>query len=87
MSAKKILDGDWSVYDDHKKRGGSDHRDFACTEKWEVDYLVEKIRKQHPEVGTDTIREAIKACCKQIGSPHPRPAFVECVMKRLGLHQ
>lgn len=86
MSTYSVLNNEnWSDYDDRKKRGGSDARNFACTESWEVDYLVNKIHKQH-RTSKDQIRVAIKACCVEIGSPHPRPAFVECVMRRLGLH-
>jgi hypothetical protein len=85
MSTKKILDSDWSHYDDRKKRNGSDHNNFACTEKWEVDYLVEKIREHHPHVPEADIRSAITVCCKEVPAPHLRKAFVTCVMKRLGL--
>jgi hypothetical protein len=85
MSIHAILNEDWSEYDDRKKRGGSDYRNFACSESWEVDYLVRKIHKQHPEVSTERIRTAIKGCCETINTPRPRPRFVECVLKRLGL--
>lgn len=85
MSLQSILNDDWSEYDDRKKRGGSDKRDFACTESWEVEYLIRKIQRHHPNIATDQIRIAIKACCNQVGAPHPRPAFISCVMKKLGL--
>lgn len=76
---------DWSDYDDRKRRGGSDRNNFACTESWEVDYLVRKISNQHPSVPADTIKAAIAACCSQLRAPHPRATFVECVLRRLGL--
>lgn len=85
MSKQLIFNEDWPEYDDRKKRGGSDHRNFACTEPWEVDYLVNKIHKRYPAISTERIRAAIKKCCAEIRAPHPRPAFVECVMKRLEL--
>lgn len=86
MSTHSVLhEEDWSDYDNRKIRGGSDRNDFACTESWEVDYLVKKIHNQHPDISTDQIRAAIKACCAQLRAPHPRAAFVTCVMKRLGL--
>jgi hypothetical protein len=85
MSTNSILDESWSDYDDRKKRGGSDHRNFACTESWEVDYLVDKIRKRHPHLTSEQIKAAISVCCKETKAPHPRPEFVRCVLKRLGL--
>lgn len=85
MSLHSVLNEDWSEYDDRKKRGGADHRNFACTEQWEADDLIRKIDKQHPNVSKEEIRNAITACCKQIGAPHPRVEFVACVMKRLDL--
>ena len=85
MSLQTILNEDWSEYDNRKKRGGSDHRNFACTETWEVDDLVTKIHKHHSTLSTSAIRDAIKACCNSIGSPHPREKFVKCVTDRLGI--
>lgn len=79
----RILSEDWSDYDDRKIRDGRDAKDFACTEEWEVNYLVKKISKVYPQFSESNIRSAIAACCRTIGSPHPRKAFVECVMKRL----
>lgn len=85
MSTQSVLNDNWSAYDDRKKRGGSDHNDFACTEPWEVNYLVEKIRKHHPGITENSVRTAIDTCCRQVGAPHPRAKFVSCVMQKLGL--
>ena len=68
------------AYDNRKIRGPLDTKDFACTESWEVDYLVSKIRKVY---GEGAIRNAITSCCKTVGAPHPRKAFLECVMQKL----
>lgn len=87
MSTHTVLNNEnWSDYDNRKQRNGSDQGLFACTESWEVDYLVNKIRNQHPNTAPDHIRSAIAFCCKEVPGPRPRPAFVECVMRRLGLH-
>jgi hypothetical protein len=86
MSTRRVLSEDWSEYDNRKVRGGSDHRKFSCSESWEVDYLVNKIHKLHPSVSKETIKAAITACCNTPGLSREREAFVECVMKRLGLH-
>jgi hypothetical protein len=84
MAIHEILLEDWSEYDNKKIRGGSDRNNFACTESWEVDYLIKKIYKHYPNYTHDQIREAITQCCTQVGSPHPRDTFVACVLKRLG---
>lgn len=85
MSTQRLLEGDWSEYDDRKKRGGSDSDNFSCTEEWEIDYLVRKIREQYPGLTETSIKNAISACCKQVPTPRPRKTFVTCVMKRLGI--
>jgi hypothetical protein len=83
MSIKKILEDDWSEYDNKKIRGRQDAKDFACTEPWEVEYLLKKIKKHHPELTETAIKLAIEACCRALPAPHPRQPFVECVAKRL----
>jgi hypothetical protein len=85
MSKRTILEDDWSEYDDRKKKKG-DANFFACTESWEVDYLVNKIKKHHPEISESRIREAISECCKTVTGNKPRKEFVECVMDRLDLN-
>lgn len=82
MSVHKVLNEEWSEYDDPKKKH-TDANFFACTEDWEVRYLVDKIKKHNPEFSHDQIRAAIADCCKTLKPPHPRKAFVECVMSRL----
>lgn len=83
MSTQAILNGDWSYYDNLKLKG-VDRRKFSCNEKWEVDYLVDKIHNSHPNVAKSTIKAAIETCCQTIES-RERDVFVGCVMKRLGL--
>lgn len=84
MSAKNLLEEDWSEYDNRKIRDNRDARFFACTEKWEVDYLKNKIKKKYPDL-EDKIMKAIELCCKDLRAPHPRKEFVECVSRRLGI--
>lgn len=85
MSSTKILNEDWTDYDNRKIRDNRDARYFACSEIWEVDYLKNKIKKHYPNLTDSSINDAIKNCCAIIGSPHPRKTFVECVAKRLGI--
>ena len=83
MSVFKILNENWDDYDNKKIMDRRDSAFFACTEEWEVNYLVDKIRKHFPSHSKETIRIAIKSCCNTISSPHPRPKFVECVVSKL----
>ena len=77
-----VLNEDWSDYDDRKKKSADAHF-FSCTESWERAYLVRKIRKVYPRYSEDVIGVAISACCREVGAPHSRKGFVECVMRRL----
>lgn len=79
---QKILNEDWSVYDDKKKKW-EDRFFFSCEESWEVDYLVAKIRKAYPLKSEASIRAAISSCCKEVPAPRPRDKFVRCVMSKL----
>lgn len=82
--SRAILTEDWSDYDNKKKKY-EDRFFFSCEEKWEVDYLVGKIHKKHPELSTERIREAIGECCKTVHGNKPRVKFVNCVTERLGV--
>jgi hypothetical protein len=84
MPAKHILNEDWSDYDQKKKKK-EDARYFSCEEDWETEYLIRKIKKVHPEISTEKIAAAIKACCNSVPAPRPRERFVLCVTTRLGL--
>lgn len=84
MSLQKILEN-WSDYDNKKKKH-LDAKDFACTEAWEVDYLVGRIREHYPRKTSQEIRNAIKSCCESQKPPRPREAFVKCVLGKLGLN-
>lgn len=81
MSVSKILEN-WEDYDDKKKKKG-DANFFACTEDWEVEYLLDKIQRVYPGLSRGDIKAAIASCCKQVGSPRPRREFVECVYSKL----
>jgi hypothetical protein len=77
-----ILNESWSDYDIKKKKW-EDRFFFSCEEIWEVNYLVEKLRKHFPFKTDTAIRTAITACCSEVSAPRPRDKFVECVTKRL----
>jgi hypothetical protein len=79
---QRVLNEDWSDYDDRKKRH-TDARYFSCEESWEREYLVRKVRKIYPQYSEIAINAAIAACCSEVPAPRPRVRFVECVMRRL----
>jgi hypothetical protein len=84
MSAQHILETDWTDYDNRKLRNNPDARFFACTEPWEREYLITKIKALYPTHSRQEIVDAIDQCCKTTPAPHPRQKLVECVMHRLG---
>jgi hypothetical protein len=83
MSLHAVLE-DWSDYDDRKKKSGDAHY-FACTEGWEVLYLVDKIHSTYGYVDRLAIREAVRHFCAISHGPHPRKLFVTSVLNRLGV--
>jgi hypothetical protein len=83
MSAKNVLTLDWSAYDNRKLNDGRDQSKFSCTELWEINFLVEAIRKTHPSYSMREIRNAISKCCGKPGVSRVREEFVEEVLKTL----
>lgn len=81
MSKELILE-DWSEYDNRKLKK-VDRLFFSCEEKWEVDYLIKKIKKVYPHLDVNDIAFSISACCKIVDAPRPREAFINCVITSL----
>jgi hypothetical protein len=81
----KVLNDDWSDYDNRKIRDRRDARYFAFTENWELDYLVRKYKKAHPYLTEATIKTAISECCVKTPVQRPREQFIQCVSERLGV--
>lgn len=80
----RVLNEDWSDYDNKKKKK-EDRSFFSCEESWEVNYLLNKLKKHYPDKTEAQIRSAITACCRTVPSPRPRTKFVTCVTGRLDL--
>ncbi len=79
-----ILNEDWKDYDDRKTKDSRDPKKFSCTEIWEVQFLIKKIKKVYPYLTEGSIRSAIISCCLKFGAPHPREDFINSVTKTLG---
>ena len=82
---QKILDSDWSEYDNKKKKSIDSHF-FACTEPWEVQYLIKKIKYFFPEYSEINISRAITSCCLNLITPNPRKEFIQCTIQRLKVY-
>jgi hypothetical protein len=81
--AHPILNEDWSDYDNRKIIERKDDSKFSCEERWEVEYLADKLKKHYPLKSHQTILQAISQCCIKARAPHPRERFVECVTSNL----
>jgi hypothetical protein len=77
-----ILNENWAEYDNRKLRDGRDRSKFSCDESWEVDYLINKLRKHYTYKTDSALRAAISDCCKLPGN-RTREVFIECITKRL----
>ena len=82
MQAHKVLAEDWTEYDNRKKRQG-DAAFFACSEPWEVEFLIIQLVKHYPGHTRAQFIAAIQACCALGPGNHPRKALVECVTAQL----
>ncbi len=75
----------WSDYDNLKLKMGKEPRQFICSENWEVEYLVKKIRNIYPFIKDESIKEAIMTACNQLSLPHLREDFVREVLSLMGI--
>ncbi len=74
----------WEDYDSLKENAGTAN-EFCYTEKWEVKYLREKIKRHYPNLHAKHIIDAIEFCGKEMPPPHYRQLFVASVLKQLGI--
>jgi len=75
-----ILLEDWNSYDHRKIKEEKDPSKFSCADRWEVEWLADKLKKHYPLKSPQVIMQAIQHCCAQVKAPHPREKFVECVV-------
>ena len=83
MSGIRILKENWQEYNERKIRDNHDPDVFSCKESWEVEFLAANIKRVYRHFSEDLIKNAIKACCKNVSEARPRKDFVNCVMMRL----
>jgi hypothetical protein len=75
-----VLLEEWTAYDNRKIKDEKDKSKFSCSERWEVEYLADKLKKYYPLKTRQSIMQAISHCCSKITAPHAREKFVECVI-------
>jgi hypothetical protein len=79
----KILNEDWSAYENYKIEVKKNHLKIHFNEAWEVGYLSTLISKHFPHKSGEEVLEAIYSCSKTMAHPAPRKKFIECVVKKL----
>ena len=79
-----VINENWEESDNKKKRW-EDRGFVSCEEQYERDHILRNFRKHFPSLTEASIKSAIEECCKTVPAPRPRPKFIECVGKRLGL--
>ena len=84
MSYALILQ-DWTDYDSKKKLARQNPNKFMCTQAWERIYLTHKIKQRYPQISNQQISTAIRQCCLDLKSPHPRESFVRFVCLKLDI--
>lgn len=81
--AHSILYEDWSDYDNRKIKESKNISKFSCEDRWEVEYLADKLKKHYPQKSHQLILEAISKCCHKAGTLYSREDFVECVTSNM----
>jgi hypothetical protein len=84
MSYALILQN-WVDYDTQKKLVRQNPKKFQCTQAWERIYLTKKIKQHYPHIPDKEIYTAIRRCCLDLKSPHPRESFVRFVCLKLDI--
>jgi hypothetical protein len=83
VMAHPVIDEDWSDYDDRKIKEQKNSSKFSCEDRWEIEYLADKLKKHYPQKSHKLILQAISNCCLKSGAPHTREVFIECVTSNL----
>lgn len=83
MLIENILNDDWTDYDDIKKRNNSDPRTFIPEQRWEANYLVNKIAKHCPDLDIDDIKAALFSYSKYATNARRREDAIKWILKRM----
>ncbi|MEO5644254.1 MAG: hypothetical protein ABIQ40_04755 [Bacteroidia bacterium] len=72
----------WQDYEGLKDP--EEHMFISYTEKWEIKYLLKKIKRHYHNLPAREILDAIEYCGRTIPLPHTRKEFMIAVMNELG---
>lgn len=78
---KNILLDDWSEYDNLKLRNNKEVYYVDFNNDWEVEYIIEKIKKFHPNTGNGQILDAITACYLKLSNSIQRKTCLEYIIQ------
>jgi hypothetical protein len=80
--SKFILDN-WEDYESDKIARGLDPTYFSCDERWECEYLKNKILEHYPGFSERVVAFAIYFTCSRTAVPQPRLTLIEQVTRLL----
>ncbi len=80
MKVKNILLDDWSEYDNRKLRNNKEVYFVDFNHEWEVEYIIEKIKKFDPYMSNGQILDAITACYLKLSNPINRKQCLEYII-------
>ena len=71
----------WKKIDD-KEIIHPDKPFVSCDEEYEISYIVNNLVKKL-KINSIFAKKAVKDCCKEVKSPHPREKFIDCLKKKI----
>ena len=80
---EKILNADWSRYENKKRGKGSNHMFFVGSNSWEVNFLIGLFRQQKVNLSIYQLIWIIKGSCQNELYPQPRTLVVSYIVYRI----
>ena len=72
----------WKDLDDKLARGGVDASKVACSEEWELDYVIDTIKEIY-DCDEFKAKAVADECCNEVQPPRPRQDFCKCVARKM----
>ena len=80
---EKILNADWSRYENKKRAKESDSMFFVGSNSWEVNFLIGLFRQQKVNLSIYQLIWIIKGSCQNERYPQPRSLVVSYIVYRI----
>lgn len=81
MKVKSMLLDDWSEYDNKKSRSNQDVFYVDFSNQWEVEYIIEKVKKFDSNTSSGQILDAITACYLKLSNSINRKECLEYIIQ------